>query len=146
VGGTHSLVLASDGTVWAWGSNSEGQLGNGAIAAPSAPTEVYGLSGVVAISAGFAHTIALRDDRTVWAWGPNAYGQLGDGTTAYRAAPVQVGGLSEVATIGAAGFSSAAVKRDGTLWAWGAALAKSEALGPRWPRSLRWVRPTLQSP
>ncbi len=118
-GGTHSVVLASDGTVWTWGANSEGQLGYGAAAAPLAPAEVNGLSGVVGISAGYAHTVALKSDGSVWAWGKNREGQLGDGTTIGRAKPVQVRGIGGVVAVAAGNSHSVALKDDGTVWAWG---------------------------
>jgi alpha-tubulin suppressor-like RCC1 family protein len=118
-GGSHSVVLASDGSVWVWGSNSEGQVGNRAFASTPAPSQVYGLSGVIAISAGFAHTLALRSDGTVWAWGRNSEGQLGDGTNTNRAIPVQVLGLSGIMAVAAGSAHSLAVDREGTVFAWG---------------------------
>ena len=118
-GGSHSVVLASDGTVWTWGSNSEGQLGNGPFAAPPVAAEVYSLSGVVAISAGFAHTLALKADGTVWAWGKNREGQLGDGTTINRPTPVEARGLGGVVAVAAGNSHGLAIRNDGTVWAWG---------------------------
>src|SRR5436190_592235 len=90
-GEAHSLVLRANGTVWAWGSNDNGQLGDGTRTDRYAPVQVGGgLSGVVSVKAGFAHSVALKSDGTVWAWGANWYGQLGDGTIADRHTPVQV--------------------------------------------------------
>jgi len=89
-GGSHSLALKDDGTVWAWGLNQFGELGNGTTGVPnssSTPVQVKDphdpsgyLSGVKAIAAGSAHGLALKDDGTVWAWGSNQSGQLGNGT------------------------------------------------------------------
>nr|WP_269456777.1 Ig-like domain-containing protein [Thermanaeromonas toyohensis] len=116
----HSLALKSDGTVWAWGQNSYGQLGDGTTTNRYTPVQVQGLSDVVAVAAGGGHSLALKSDGTVWAWGANNYGQLGDGTTANRYTPVQVQGLSGVVAIAAAlGSHSLALKSDGTVWAWG---------------------------
>ena len=73
-GGYHSLALKSDGTVWAWGWNYYGQLGNGTNGTntdKNTPVEVSGLSGVVAVSAGYCHSLALLGDGTVRAWGYN---------------------------------------------------------------------------
>ena len=81
--------MKSDGTVWAWGSG--GQSGDGTTTTRYAPTQVTGLSNVVALSAGDKHSLALKSDGTVWAWGYNSSGQLGDGTTATRYTPVLVG-------------------------------------------------------
>ena len=87
------MALKSDGTVWAWGDNGYGQLGDGTTTDRTTPVQVSGLSGVTAIAAGCYHTVALKSDGTVWAWGYNGYGQLGDGTTTQRTTPVQVSGL-----------------------------------------------------
>jgi hypothetical protein len=94
-GGFHSLALKGDGTVWAWGYNRDGQLGDGTTTNRTTPVQVSGLSGVTAIAAGTHHSLALKGDGTVWAWGGNWYGQLGDGTTTNSTTPVQVSGLSE---------------------------------------------------
>jgi alpha-tubulin suppressor-like RCC1 family protein len=118
-GGGHSLALKSDGTVWAWGWNGDGQLGDGTTRSRTAPVQVSGLTGVVRIAAGGAHSLAVKDDGTVWAWGSNAGGQLGDGTTMDRLTPVQVKTLSGATTVAAGRFHSLALKEDGTLWAWG---------------------------
>src|SRR6185312_15197966 len=104
-GGTHVLALKSDGTVWAWGSNTSGQLGDGTTTQRAAPVQVTGLSGVTAIAAGSNHSLAVKSDGTVWAWGTNAAGQLGDGTTGAtpHPTPAQVPGLSGVTAIAAGG-------------------------------------------
>ena len=70
-GYSHTVVLKSDGTVWAWGANSYGQLGNGTNILSNVPVEVTGLSGVVSIAAGESFAVALKSDGTVWAWGNN---------------------------------------------------------------------------
>ena len=68
-GDYHSLALKSDGTVWAWGYNAEGQLGDGTTTSRFSPVQVSGLSGVAAIAGGVYHSLAVRTDGTVWAWG-----------------------------------------------------------------------------
>jgi 6-phosphogluconolactonase (cycloisomerase 2 family)/alpha-tubulin suppressor-like RCC1 family protein/fibronectin type 3 domain-containing protein len=93
-GAGHTLALKSDGTVWAWGRNSYGQLGDGSTTTRTTPVKVSGLSGVTAIVAGSSHSLALKSDGTVWGWGNNGYGQLGDGSTTSRTTPVQVSGLA----------------------------------------------------
>src|SRR5918912_1514438 len=95
----HSLALKSDGTAWAWGDNTAGQLGAEitAYATSSVPMEVAGLTTVTFVAAGGDHSLAVTTDGTVWAWGSNTIGQLGDGTTIDRNAPVQVDGLTNVA-------------------------------------------------
>ena len=89
-GGSHIIALKSDGTVWAWGHNYDGQLGDGTKTDKTTPVQVSGLTGIVSISAGYCHTIALKSDGTVWAWGYNYYGHLGDGTKTDKTTPVQV--------------------------------------------------------
>ena len=94
-GYAHTIALKSDGTVWAWGYNYYGQLGDGTNTKMSTtPVQVSGLSDVIAIAGGYAHTIALKSDGTVWAWGQNDSGQLGDGTSTNRTTPVQVSGIN----------------------------------------------------
>jgi hypothetical protein len=115
----HSLAVRSDGTVWAWGANNGGQLGDGTTTNRSVPVQVTGLTGVTQVAAGTFHSLAVRSDGTVWAWGNNLHGQLGDGTTTNRSVPVQVTGLSGVTQVAAGWGQSLAVKSDGTVWAWG---------------------------
>lgn len=118
-GYAHSLALKSDGSVWAWGYNNAGQLGDGTTTQRLSPVQVSGLSGGVAVAAGTSHSLTLKADGTVWGWGSNVYGQLGDGTTINRTLPVQVSGLSGVVAIAAGDSFSMAVKADGTVWTWG---------------------------
>ena len=89
-GWAHSLALRSDGTVWSWGWNEYGQLGDGSTTGRLTPVQVSGLSDVTSIAAGVHHSLALRSDGTVWSWGGNGNGQLGDGTTTSRLTPVRV--------------------------------------------------------
>ncbi len=120
-GGYHSLALLEDGTVWAWGANGNGQLGDGTTTASSLPVQVLGITNAIDIAAGEYHSLALLDDGTVWAWGANAYGQLGDGTTTSSSVPVQVQGLEGIGLVAAGWYHSLAVSaEDGTVSAWGA--------------------------
>jgi alpha-tubulin suppressor-like RCC1 family protein len=114
------LALKADGTVWSWGGNSQGQLGDGTQTERSAPVQVSGLADVVAIAGGSFHSLALKRDGTVWAWGNNGTGQLGDNTTTRRLTPVPVSGLTSVAAIAAGASFSLALKADGTVCGWGA--------------------------
>lgn len=120
-GSGHDHALKDDGTVWSWGENSYGELGDGTLTSSSIPVQVQGLSNVVAIATGFStgHTLALKDDGTVWAWGNNSSGQLGDGTTTKSSVPVQVKNLSHVKAITTGMSFSLALKDDGTVWGWG---------------------------
>jgi alpha-tubulin suppressor-like RCC1 family protein len=118
-GAHHTLALKSDGSVWAWGRNDQGQLGDGTQTQRTSPVAVTGVSDVVALAGGLSHTLALKRDGTVWAWGLNSNGQLGDGTTTRRLTPVQTSVLTQIVAIAAGDWHSLAIKKDGTLWAWG---------------------------
>jgi alpha-tubulin suppressor-like RCC1 family protein len=123
-GGDFTVALRWDGTVWTWGNNGSGQLGDGTVAPKrTSPVQAIGLSNVIAIAAGDIHSVALKNDGTVWTWGNNALGQLGHseyppwqpGTNI----PTQLPGLSGVTAISARGRSTAALLSDGTLRTWG---------------------------
>jgi alpha-tubulin suppressor-like RCC1 family protein len=115
----HTIALLDDGSVWSWGRNINGQLGNGTTTDRATPAPIGGLVGVVDIAAGDYHNLAVLVDGTVRAWGLNSSGQLGDGTLTQRATPGAVSGLAEVADLAAGLAQSLAAKTDGTAWAWG---------------------------
>ncbi len=120
VGGNyHTVAVKDDGTVWAWGFNSHGQLGDDTTLVRTAPVRVTGLTNVTAVAAGWSHSLALKDDGTVWAWGANQLGQLGDGTIIDRSTPVQVSGIDNVIAIAAGDDHSMALKDNGSVWTWG---------------------------
>jgi len=118
-GHTHSVALREDGTVWAWGANNNGQLGDGTVVNRHIPVQVQNLENVIAVAARSNHSIALKEDGTVWVWGGNAFGQLGDGTVVNRHTPVQVQNLMNITAIAAGSNHNAALREDGTIWAWG---------------------------
>ena len=113
-GREHSIALASDGTVWAWGN---GNLGGGSYERRNAPGQVTALSGVLAVDGGPIHALALMAGGTVWAWGDNEYGQLGDGTEFERTVPVRSGELAGIIAVAAGSLHSLALKENGTVWA-----------------------------
>lgn len=127
-GGNFTLALKQDGTVWAWGMDSAGQLGNGKNSytpdyplRQESPGPVINLTGVVAIDTGWHHGIVLRSDGTVWTWGFNQLGELGLGgaDTDQHPVPAQVPGLTAVTTIAGGFTNSIAQKADGSVWVWG---------------------------
>ncbi len=87
----HTLALKADGSLWAWGDNILGALGDGSGSNQLSPVLVG--TDFVAIAAGDTHSLAIKADGTLWAWGSNGSGELGDGTTTNRLVPVKVGGL-----------------------------------------------------
>ncbi|HAN10821.1 MAG TPA: hypothetical protein DCP90_09470 [Clostridiales bacterium] len=145
------VALKSDGTVYTWGYNAQGQLGigvdSGTILYKSTPVQVKGvggsgyLTGVSQVSAGSDHIMALKSDGTVYAWGRDDYGQLGDGTNVvYRTTPVQakgvggIGYLTGVSQISVGWYHSVALKSDGTVYGWGASyLGNNTTVGSTTP-------------
>ncbi|WP_274653741.1 RCC1-like domain-containing protein [Paenibacillus humicola] len=118
-GDDHSLALRSDGTVWAWGRNNFGQLGDGSTQDSNTPKKVAGLDSVVAIAGGADFSLAVKSDGTVWAWGDNGSGQLGSGDTAAHSTPVQVTRLGGAVSVSGGTDFSLAADKDGRVWAWG---------------------------
>lgn len=114
-GADFTVALKTDGTLWAWGGNDYGQLGNGSTTPSDLPICV--LDQVTAVSAGDYHVAALRADGSLWTWGDNLFGQLGDGTRASRSTPAKV--LDQVTAVSMGGYHAAALRADGTLWLWG---------------------------
>jgi len=103
-GGSHSLALKDDGTVWAWGYNGDGQLGDGTTIRRTTPVQMTGLDGVVSeLSGGGGHSLVLKDDGTMETRGTNGFGQLG------------VGSLAGVVDVEAGFHHSLALKGDGTV-------------------------------
>jgi alpha-tubulin suppressor-like RCC1 family protein len=88
VGTQHTMILRSDGTLWATGYNSSGQLGDGTTQDKVLPVLV--MSGVASVSAGREHTVILKTDGTVWATGNNNYGQLGNKVIISTTTPVRI--------------------------------------------------------
>jgi alpha-tubulin suppressor-like RCC1 family protein len=116
-GANHTVAIRTNGTLYAWGLNSSGQLGLGDTTIRSSPVQI-GTSSWTAVSAGDAHTVAIRSDGGLFVWGNNGTGRLGDGTATSRSSPVQVGADSWTA-VAAGGSHSVAVRKDGGLFAWG---------------------------
>ena len=115
----HAVAVRADGSIWTWGGNAYGQLGDGTTTARNAPLRVLTIAGPAEIAAGGYHTMVLRTDGTVASWGRNDFGQLGDGTTINRTTPVTALGLTGVVAIAGGTWHSMALKSGGTVWDWG---------------------------
>ncbi len=78
--GSHSLALQTDGSLWAWGDNRDGQVGDGSTTDRHLATRIGTDTDWRGVAAGWYHSLAIKSDGSLWAWGDNRYGQLGDGT------------------------------------------------------------------
>lgn len=118
-GGYHNLAVKTDGTLWAWGKNGWGQLGDGSTTDKSSPVQVGALTTWSKVAAGGHHSLAIKMDGTLWSWGYGANGLLGRGNVTPYSSPVQVGALTTWSSINCGYQFSHGIKTDGTLWAWG---------------------------
>jgi len=127
-GGYHTVALkltGSGGTVWSWGYNPYGELGDGTtttrtMAVQAKTSGSTYVTNAVAIAAGYWHTLALTSSNTVLSWGYNTYGQLGDGTASgHRSYAYAIPNLTNVVSVACGSEHSFALKGDGTVWGWG---------------------------
>jgi alpha-tubulin suppressor-like RCC1 family protein len=121
-----SLAVKSDGTIWGWGMNSSGQMGNGTTG-PNVLTPVMvsnsqpggAVNNPLQVSCGYTYGLALLTNGTVWTWGTGIHGELGAGTTFQSLLPTQAVGLTNITAISSGWKHSLALKSDGSVWAWG---------------------------
>jgi alpha-tubulin suppressor-like RCC1 family protein len=121
-GDTHCAAIKTDGTLWAWGRNLFGAVGDDTTEDMSSPVQIGSLTNWAQVESGQNNSFAVKTDGTLWAWGVNSSGssgQLGLGDVANRSSPVQVGALTNWAQVSGGTTTTSAVKTDGTLWAWG---------------------------
>jgi alpha-tubulin suppressor-like RCC1 family protein len=121
VGTNHSNAIRTDGTLWGWGFNNCGQIGDGTVTTRSSPVSVIGgFTNWCQVSASDSFSIAVRQSGTAWAWGCNNTGQLGDNTVVSKSSPVSVvGGFTDWCQVSAGGSNSVGVRQNGTAWSWG---------------------------
>ena len=120
-GGYHTVTIKTDGTLWTWGYNNNGQLGVNDTNTRCTPVTTFaGGTNWKQVSCGYNHTTAIKTDGTLWTWGSNDSGQLGDNTVDNRSTPVTTfsGGTNWKQVAGGSSHT-AAIKTDGTLWTWG---------------------------
>ena len=115
----HTVAIKTDGTLWSWGDNGFGQLGQGDVVKRSSPVQVGAGTTWSKITGGYGKILAIKTDGTLWAWGRNIEGQTGQNNTIYRSSPVQIGSLTTWLTIAGGFDQNLAIKTDGTLWSWG---------------------------
>ncbi len=118
----HTLAVdASDGSVWAWGRNTDGQLGKSSLnkADSWVPVKVNNLQNIVAVYGGSGWSMALDSSAQVWVWGKNSLGQLGIGNTTMQLSPVMVGVLNGSVGLSAGSSHGIALGLDGVVQAWG---------------------------
>jgi alpha-tubulin suppressor-like RCC1 family protein len=116
-GNSHRMAIQNDSSLWAWGENNFGQLGDGTTVYRNSPVKI--MENVRQVSVGWQRTMAVSEDNVLWAWGSND-GKLGDGTETDRHSPVRI--LDDVLYVVAAnwdGGASFAIRTDGSLYGWG---------------------------
>ena len=114
-----SVGIKSDGTLWSWGFNGNGQLGQGTTTAQNLPTQIGNATNWKDVATGSFHCLAIKTDGTLWSWGLNGTGQLGDGTLVQQNMPIQIGTATNWKSVEAGFVHSLAIKNDNTLWSWG---------------------------
>lgn len=117
--GHHFLGIKNDGTLWAWGYNGMGQLGDGSTTNRAVPVQVGTATNWVDIAVGSYHSLGVTADGRLWAWGFNAWSSLGDGTNTDRHVPVQIGSATNWQSVSAGDVHSFAITNTAKLYAWG---------------------------
>lgn len=115
----YGLAIKSDGTLWGWGTNTSGKIGDGTTTTRTSPVQIGSGTNWAKVSAGTSHSVGIKTDGTLWAWGSNSNGRLGDGTTTTRTSPVQIGSDNTWIQVEAYATHTVGLKNNGTLWSWG---------------------------
>ena len=115
LGSYHSAAITADGSLWMWGANNHGQLGNGTKVESNVPVKI--MDNVASVSLGWDYSAAITTDGSLWMWGYNKYGQVGNGSSKDVTAPVRV--LDNVASVNLGAYHSSAVTNNGALYVWG---------------------------
>lgn len=119
-GSYHNIAVKTDGTLWSWGANSDGRLGDGTTTDRSSPVQVGALTTWSTIGTSATSSFGIATSGTLWAWGGNTQGQLAQGNTSnVYSSPKQIGALTTWSVVNGFFLSCSAIKTDGTLWSWG---------------------------
>ena len=118
-GAAHAMAIGTSDSLWVWGNNGGGRLGDGTNEHRFNPTHVQSGMRWAYVSAGTNHSVAIRDDGTLWAWGSNHNGQLGDGTTDERLTPIQIGEHADWISVSVGDRHTVGIREGNVLWAWG---------------------------
>lgn len=120
VGQQNNFAIQSNGTLWGWGSNGSGRMGNNTSASFSSPVQVSTLSNWSQVSCGYNHNQGILSNGTLWGWGANTFGQIGNNSRVSAvSSPAQIGSLSTWVQVASGLNYSMAIQSDGTLWTWG---------------------------
>lgn len=116
----HTCAIRVDGSLWCWGSNIAGELGDGTTKSRTRPVRVHAEGTWASVDTGWAYTCGVQTDATLWCWGNNYRGKLGNGGNGgHRALPLQVGSDNDWATVSTGRDHTCGTRADGTLWCWG---------------------------
>ena len=119
-GGDDSMhALKTNGTLWGWGANGNGNIGDGTAANRSSPVQIGTDTNWASIAGGYSCKAAIKTNGTLWTWGANLWGQLGHNDTIYKSSPTQVGTATDWDYVAVAGDFMIGLKTNGTLWTWG---------------------------
>lgn len=119
-GWNFAVAVKTDGTIWAWGENTSGQLGLGNTTMQTSPVQIGTATNWSKVSCGQNYAIAIKTTGTMWSWGNGGNGQLGQGSWSNQSSPVQIGTATDWSDISCGEYSALAIKTTGTLWGWGA--------------------------
>jgi alpha-tubulin suppressor-like RCC1 family protein len=115
----HNLVILNDSSVWGWGFNNKGQLGDSTLIDRRTPVQTKIPTRITRVALGDVHSLAIDKDSSLWTWGHNSSGQLGDSTIINQVIPVKLTRISQVVDISGGEIFSIALKNDSTVWTWG---------------------------
>jgi alpha-tubulin suppressor-like RCC1 family protein len=121
IGAHHAAAIRTNGTLWTWGTNQSGRLGDGTTVCRCSPGSIVGgFTDWCQVSAAVSSVAAIRTNGTLWTWGDNFCGKLGVGDVSDRCSPVSVvGGFTDWCQVSSGYNHVAAVRTNGTLWTWG---------------------------